>query len=336
MPAIACFSPVPAPVLEQWLVSQSGLTNLRVIEAAASGGADWDEALATAEVALGDYTFRQAVDDSLLTRMPALRFLQQPSVGYQHIDLEACRRHGVQVANTPGVNSGAVAEHTVMVALALLRRLALANQWTHEGRWSQRELIWEHGMFELAGKTFGIVGLGSVGREVARRLAAFDVSMLYFDAVRATPEVEGALKIAYKPLDHLLRLADIVSLHVPLSEQTRGLIGQRELALLKPNAILINVARGECVDEQALAASLREKRIAAAAVDVFSEEPPARTCPLLGLENALLTPHVAGATHEVRLRVVQDAVDNLARFLKRQPPRNLVSASSGIDGKRVQ
>lgn len=321
MATIVSFSPVPAPILSQWLVSQSGQSGLKVVAADETAGPAWDEALAAASVALGDYTFRHAVDEPLLARMPALKFVQQPSVGYQHIDLQACLRRGVQVANTPGVNSAAVAEHTLMAALALLRRLVPANELTHAGRWAQHELMWERGVFELAGKTFGIVGLGSVGREVAQRLAPFGVQLLYYDPRRAPTEVESRLGVTYKPLDHLLRLADVVSLHVPLTDETRNLIGERQLALMKFNAILINVARGECVDEAALAARLRAKKLGGAACDVFSSEPIAADHPLLGVENALLTPHLAGATNEVRERVVHLAVANLVRVLKGDQPQ---------------
>jgi len=319
---IASFSPVPAPVLAQWLISQSGLTALNVLGVDEMAGASWDQALSTAEVALGDYTFRHPINQALLERMPRLRFVQQPSVGYQHIDLDACQRRGVVVANTPGVNSAAVAEHTIMCALVLLRRLIVGNELTHAGRWSQHELMWEKGIFELSGKTFGIVGLGSVGREVAKRLIPFGVSLCYYDLHRAPPEVEQELTISYKPLDHLLRLADVVSLHVPLTDQTHHLIGARELSLMKYNALLLNLARGECVDEHALADRLKKKAIGGVACDVFSQEPIAADHPLLGVENALLTPHVAGATNEVRERVVHMAVANLARVIRGQPPEH--------------
>lgn len=321
MATVVCFSPVPSPVLGQWLVAQSGQAGLKVASIDECGGATWEETLASAEVALGDYTFQHRIDDALLARIPNLRFVQQPSVGYQHINLEACRQRGVLVANTPGVNSTAVAEHTLMVALAMLRRLVLANELTHSGRWAQHELMWEHGVCELAGKTFGIVGLGSVGREVARRLSPFNVQALYFDPIRAAADVEHQLGVTYKPLDHLLKLSDVVSLHVPLTEQTRRLIGERQLELMKFNAILINVARGECVDEQALATRLRANKLGGAAVDVFSEEPISPQHPLLGLKNALLTPHLAGATNEVRERVVHMAVENMVRVLKGEWPQ---------------
>ena len=325
MATVVSFSPVPAPILSQWLVSQSGQAGLKVVAADEAQGTAWEEALQSATAALGDYTFRHVIDDALLARMPLLKFVQQPSVGYQHIDLEACRRRGVLVANTPGVNSAAVAEYTVMAALALLRRLELANAATHTGQWAQHELMWEHGMFELAGKTCGIVGLGSVGREVAKRFAPFGVQLVYFDVVRAPVEVEQQLGISYKPLEHLLRLADVVSLHVPLTEQTRNLIGPKQLGLMKFNAVLINVARGECVDEAALAERLKAKKLGGAACDVFSQEPIAADHPLLSVGSALLTPHIAGAVNEVRERVVHMAVANMVRTLKGEPPQYVLN-----------
>jgi phosphoglycerate dehydrogenase-like enzyme len=325
MATVVSFSPVPGALLHQWLAANLGAMPIRVVATDEVSGKDLDQAFAEAEAALGDYTFRQPVDTQLLERMPKLRFLQQPSAGYEHIDLNACRARGVQVANTPGVNAAAVAEHTVMVALALLKRLIAANVSTHAGKWSQHELMWERGVFELAGKTWGIVGCGAVGREVAKRLAAFGVNLLYYDAQRLAPEQESEARVTYKPLDHLLRLADIVSLHVPLTEQTRSFIGARELNLLKPNAILINVARGECVDEKALAERLRTKKLGGAGIDVFSREPIPPNHPLLECDNALLTPHIAGATNEVRERVVRMAVANIVQFLQGRAPQYVLN-----------
>jgi phosphoglycerate dehydrogenase-like enzyme len=231
------------------------------------------------------------------------------------------------IANTPGVNSAAVAEHTILLALALLRRLVIANEATRAGRWSQHQLMWEHGVFELAGKVYGIVGCGAIGREVAKRLRPFDVQLIYFDPQRLTPDREAELGLTFKPLDHLLRLADVVSLHIPLTDGTRNLIGTRELGLMKFNGILINVARGECVDETALAERLRAKKLGGAGLDVFSREPIPSDHPMLGLDNVILTPHIAGATNEVRERVVRMAVDNLAQVLQGRPAQFVLNAT---------
>jgi glyoxylate reductase len=326
MTTVLSFSPVPSALLYQWLVAQLGAMSLRVVANDELTVTDRTPVYAEAEVALGDYTFRAPMDNALLAHLPRLKFLQQPSAGYQHIDLAACRAHGVLVANTPGVNAAAVAEHTIMIALASLKRLISANAATHAKKWTQHELMWERGVFELMGKTWGIVGLGAVGRELGKRLAPFGVNLMYFDTQRQTTEQESVAQLTYKPLDHLLRLADIVSLHVPLTEQTRGFIGGRELSLMKFNAILINVARGECVDEHALAERLRTKKLGGAGIDVFSHEPIPADHPLLGLENALLTPHTAGATNEARERVVRISVANIAQFLQGRPPRHVLNA----------
>jgi len=283
------------------------------------------KALEEVEVILGDYTFRTSITEAFLAQAPRLRFIQQPSVGYQHIDLDACRRWGVAVANTPGVNDVAVAEHTLMLALALLKKAFYAHRLTSQGSWAQSELIWERGIFELQGKNYGIIGMGRIGREVARRLAAFGTQTFYYDPRSLSTAEESRLKVQYKPLDDLLRISDIVSLHVPLTEETRGMIGERELSLMKFSAIFINVARGECVDEAALARRLREKKLAGAGIDVFSQEPIPRDHPLLGLENVILTPHIAGATIEVRQRVVQMAVANIVRVLQGEKPIHVVN-----------
>jgi glyoxylate reductase len=323
---VVTFSPTPAPLLQQWLVAQLGHASLRVVALDDLPEAERNGALAEADVALGDYTFRHRVDEALLARMPKLKFVQQPSVGYEHIDLEACRRRGVLVANTPGVNAAAVAEHTIMVALALLKRLVIANTATHAGNWSQRELMWDHGVFELAGKTYGVIGCGAIGKEVVKRLRPFGVQLIYFDMQQLTSEQESELGVRFKPLDHILRLADVVSLHVPLAEATRNLIGDRELGLMKFSAILINVARGGCVDERALADRLRLKKLGGAALDVYSQEPIPADHPLLGLENVILTPHIAGATNEVRERVVRIAVANLVQVLQSRAPQHVLNA----------
>jgi phosphoglycerate dehydrogenase-like enzyme len=325
MTKVVVLSPVPAPLVFQWLVSQVGRADISVVSVEGASEEEVKKALEDAEIILGDYTFRMSITETFLAEAPRLRFIQQPSVGYQHIDLEACRKRGVAVANTPGVNDAAVAEHTIMLALALLKKAFYAHRLTSQGSWVQSELIWERGVFELQGKNYGIIGMGRIGREVAKRLAAFETQTFYSDKIRLSDAEASQLKVQYKPLDDLLRISDIMSLHVPLTEDTRGMIGERELSLMKFSAIFINVARGECVDEAALARRLREKKLAGAGVDVFSQEPIPRDHPLLGLENVILTPHIAGATAEVRQRVVQMAVANIVRVLRGEKPTNVVN-----------
>lgn len=326
MSALVVLSPLPAPLVAQWLSSRLGRSDFQVVGASEVAENELQRALGEAELVLGDYTFQHRVDEAFLTSAPKLKFIQQPSVGYQHIDLQACRSRGVAVANTPGVNDAAVAEHTLMLAMMLLRHALFAHARTSAGQWPQQELMWDLGVYELHQKTFGIIGMGRIGRELAKRLIPFGTRTLYFDPQRLPPEVEAELHVQHKPLDHLLRLADVVSVHVPLTEATRGMIGEKELGLMKFSAVLINVARGECIDEAALARRLKEKKLAGAGLDVFSTEPIRADNPLLGVENVALTPHIAGATAEVRQRVVEIAVGNLARVLQGEPPQHVLNA----------
>ncbi|MBX7075209.1 MAG: 2-hydroxyacid dehydrogenase [Pirellulales bacterium] len=324
MKSVVVMAPVPVQIVGQWLASQTGRGDVQVQGGQGTTDADLERALPEAEIIVGDYTFVHRIDEQLLSASPHLRFIQQPSVGYEHIDVAACARRGVQVANTPGVNDGSVAEHALMMALMLLRHAVPAHQHTSRGEWIQSQLLWDQGLFELQDRVWGIIGMGRIGREVAKRAAAFGARIVYFDPQRLSPEVEAQLGAQYKPLEHLLRLADVVSLHTPLTEETRNLLNADRLALCKATALVINVSRGECLDEAALASRLRERKLGGAGLDVYSSEPIAADNPLLGLDNVVLTPHVAGATREVRGRVIDMAIGNVARVLRGEEARYLI------------
>ncbi|MCE4618800.1 MAG: 2-hydroxyacid dehydrogenase [Desulfurococcales archaeon] len=283
-------------------------------------------ALERADVVIGDYTFRFRVTREVCGWMRKARLIAQPSTGYDHIDVVACRERGIPVANAGGANAVSVAEYTIMAALALLRRLIKAHGDLASGRWSQWELM-DLGTYDLYGKTWGVIGLGRIGREVVKRLKGFDVRILYYDKYRLPEGKEAELGVEYAPLGKLLKLSDVVSIHVPLTEETRGMIGERELRLMKPTAVLINPSRGEIVDEEALARALREGWILGAAVDVYSREPPGHDHPLMGLENVniITTPHIAGATSDARARIIQVTVENIIRVLRGEEPVNVVN-----------
>jgi phosphoglycerate dehydrogenase-like enzyme len=186
----------------------------------------------------------------------------------------------------------------------------------------------EGGVFELAGKTLGLVGLGRIGREVTKRARAFDMRVIYNDVFRPTPEVEKEIGVEFRELEALLGEADIVSLHAPLTPETRNLINDRTLALMKPNAVLVNTARGPLVDAAALAAALRAGTIRAAAIDVFDPEPPSPENPLLGLDNVVLSPHMAGVTGESILRILAAALENCLRVGRGEAPLDVVTEGS--------
>lgn len=262
------------------------------------------------------------IDGEVLASAPRLRLVQHQGVGYDNVDVAACKERGVAVALTPEGTTIGVAEHTFLLILALYKRLRTAEGALRAGGWPVWELRAQS--FEMAGKTLGIVGFGRIGREVARRAVAFDATVLYYDPFPAPPEVEGALSTAYRPLDDLLRVADIVTLHLPLTTATRGVIDGRALGLMKPTAILINTARGPLVDEPALVEALKSGGISGAGLDVFEREPPGAEHPLLPLENVVLTPHIAAGTSDAFRTKMQAVAANVRRVVQGQAPANLV------------
>ncbi len=281
-------------------------------------------AIADADVLLGDSTSATKITREIIFAARRLKFIQQPSVGYDAIDVAACGEKGIPVANTPGANDIGVAEHTVMLALACLKKLPLFNAKTHQGEWlfSQAQGI---GVFEIHGQIYGLIGAGRTAREVAKRLVPFGARVLYYDIVRLSATDEAAYRVAYAPWEEILRTANVVSLHLPLNAETKGFMNRERLALMKPDAILINVGRGELVDEEALAAALKDHRLGYAATDVYSQEPPPPDHPLFGLENVILTPHLAGATNESRARILSMAMENVARVIRGEAPHWLIA-----------
>jgi glyoxylate reductase len=248
----------------------------------------------------------ERVDDRTLDLVPDLRVVANYGVGYDSIDTAACARRGVAVTNTPGVLDAAVADLTLALILAVRRRVVEADSYVRQRRWTedwaQPYLVGD----DLDGATLGIVGFGRIGQEVARRARPFGLRLLYSQRNRL--ELPGE-KVEYRQLDDLFREADIVTLHVPLTPETRGLVDARRLSLLRDGAALVNTARGAVVDEAALVAELASGRIRAA-LDVFTDEPGAPAA-LLELPNVVLTPHVGSATTATREAMTRLVVDNL-------------------------
>jgi phosphoglycerate dehydrogenase-like enzyme len=277
--------------------------------------------------ALSDATYLMGflgrLPDGALAGAPRLRLVQLMSVGYDDFDLDAARAAGVPVAVNGGANAIAVAEHAVMLMLATLKRVTELDAAVHAGEWRSGP-SGELRLYELWHSTVGIVGMGRIGRQVAQRLRGWEAELLYFDPVRLPPDEEQALGVAYRPLDELLRAADVVTVHVPLSAGTRHLIGASALGLMKPTAVLINTARGGLVDEAALAAALSDRRILGAGLDVLSQEPPPPDHPLLRAPNAVLTPHVAGPTWQSWPRRFANCFANIARVERGERPEWVV------------
>jgi phosphoglycerate dehydrogenase-like enzyme len=266
----------------------------------------------------------EPVPEAVFEAADGLRLVQRLGVGYDAIDLAAAARRGVPVCNMPDFNAGTVAEHAIALILALTRRLFESTMLMKAGHWPLGAVV-AGGIYDLQGKTVGIVGMGKIGQEVARRLQPFDVRLLYNDTRRLTPEEESSIGAEHVTLDRLLAESDIVTLHAPLTPENCGLLGRAELELMKPEALLINTARGALVDEGTLATFLREGRIAGAAVDVFEHEPPDARHPLRGCRNVVLTPHTAGQTREAMDRMVEMMLENVHRVARGEEPMHRVA-----------
>src|SRR5262245_29236292 len=243
---------------------------------------------------------------------PKLKLIQLISAGYDRLDVPAARQARVPVANNGGANSVAVAEHTMMLILAVYKRLAWMHTNVVAGKWRVGDLG-EQKVYELAGKTLGIVGLGTIGKKVARRAPAFDMKVQYYDIVRLSEDQEDGLGVRFALLPELLRTSDVVSLHVPLNAVTRNMMSTREFAMMKDTAILINTCRGPVVDEKALHQALTTNQIAGAGLDVMTEEPPVADHPLFKLDNITITPHIAGPTWENWGKAFRNGFDNIQR-----------------------
>jgi D-3-phosphoglycerate dehydrogenase / 2-oxoglutarate reductase len=266
---------------------------------------------------------------SLMDAAPGLRLIQKWGIGVDKIDLAAAQARGIPVTITAGANAIPVAEFTLLLMLAVLRRLPYREAQLRGGEWNRARGDTRVEARQLRGKLVALVGLGAIGRQVARRLRAFETEVRYFDIRRPTAAEEQALGVRFQELDALLPEAHIVSLHVPYTEATRRMLSRERIARLRPGAIVINTARGEVVDEVALAEALAAGHLGGAGLDVFGGEPPAADHPLLGLRvpGLVLAPHVAGSVFDNVANVARHAFRNIQRVLDGQslPAADLVA-----------
>jgi phosphoglycerate dehydrogenase-like enzyme len=273
------------------------------------GTPEFYEAAPTVEFYLG---LARQMGGEFFRSATKLRLVQLLSAGYDHVDIEAARKAKVPVSNNGGANAIAVAEHTIMLMLAVYKRIVRFHNDVVAGKWRAGNPN-DSRVYELAGKTLGIVGLGNIGKKVARRAAAFDMKVQYYDIVRLNEDQEDALGVRFALFEELLRTSDVLSLHVPLTDGTRRMLGAREFAMMKPGAILVNTCRGPVVDEDALHHALTGKQVAGAGLDVFVEEPPKPNHPLFALPNVTLSPHSAGPTWENWTARFRNGFDNIQR-----------------------
>ena len=263
------------------------------------------------------------IDEEALDMAPQLRMIANFGVGYNNIDVKAATSRGIMVSNTPGVLTDATAELAFALILAASRRVVEGDRMVREGRFQ----FWAPMLFlgrEVTGKTLGIVGLGEIGKAVARIAGSFHMRILYYQRHQLDPAEESELAVEYTDLETLLMTSDIVSLHVPLTEETRHLIGEKELSHMKTKSFLINTSRGPVIDEAALVSALKEGKIGGAGLDVYEHE-PSLTPGLTELDNVVLLPHVGSGTHEARFRMGSLAVENLIAGMEGRMPPNLVN-----------
>jgi D-3-phosphoglycerate dehydrogenase/(S)-sulfolactate dehydrogenase len=264
------------------------------------------------------------VTAELLAQAGRLRVIGRAGTGVDNIDLPAATRRGVVVMNAPGGNSVSVAEHTLALLLALARRVADASQSTRGGRWEKKK--YSAGR-ELLGKTLGVVGTGNIGALVVQRAKAFGMKVVAYDPF-LSEEAAAKLGVELLPLAEIFRRSDAITLHVPLTEQTKNMVGAAQIAQMKPGGLLINCARGGLVDEKALAEALRAKRLGGAALDVFESEPPAADHPLFSCENFIATPHLGGSTEDAQQNVAVIVCEAMVEYLTTGTVRNAVNVPS--------
>jgi len=266
----------------------------------------------------------EKIDGELMDAGEKLKVVSNYAVGFNNIDTEAATERGIYVTNTPGILTDTTADAAFALLMAVARRIPEADRhirakgWIHA--WGPKMYIGSDGH----GKTLGILGMGRIGSAMAKRAKGFDMDVVYHDIYRRE-DLEEELGISYMPRDEVMRSADFLSLHVPLTPETRHMMGAEELASMKETAFLINTSRGPVIDEKALAEALRDGVIAGAGLDVFETEPVSHDSPLLGLDNIVLTPHLASGSIETRTKMATTAATNIVSVLQGRVPPDLVN-----------
>jgi glycerate dehydrogenase len=264
-------------------------------------------------------TNKTPLDGPVLAALPALRFISVLATGHNVVDVACARRQGITVSNVPEYGTDSVAQHVIAVLLALVHRPERYDRLVRQGQWHRRGdfCFWDAPLMELAGKRMGIVGFGRIGRRVGELAHALGMEVLACDVCPASlPDYRF---FAWRSIEAIFAEADVISLHCPLDEHSQGMVNRARIGTMKRSALLINTARGGLVHERDLADALNEGRIAGAAVDVLSREPPAGDNPLVGAKNCLVTPHLAWATQEARRRLMAITAANIAAFLRGEP-----------------
>jgi glyoxylate reductase len=260
------------------------------------------------------------INKNIMDAAPKLKAISTMSAGFEHIDVNEATNKGIYIGYTPGILTDATADLAFALLLGVSRRIVEADRFVRalnwKTAWSPELLLGQ----SLCGRTIGIIGLGKIGRGMAKRARGFDMKVVYTNKTRLSSQEEKELGVEYRRLDDLLEESDYVSLHIPLTKETYHIIDEKRLGLMKPDAILINTSRGSTIDEKALIRVLMEKRIAGAGLDVFEKEPVDADNPLLNMDNVILLPHIGSANKQTRVKMSEIAAGNLLAVLKGQPP----------------
>ena len=310
-PHIAFLTPMAAPTID--VVRTLTPPGFTIAFAQTNDSAEQLEIVRNADVIMAAGTF---VTAEMIAQAPRLKLIQKWGIGVDKIDLEAARRSGVTVAITAGATSIPVSEHTLMLILATSRRLPLAHRSLQEGKWIASEL--RTVCAKLDGKTVGLFGFGNIAKFVAKRLSGFDVNIIYHNRTRLDPAIEQQFNVCYVDFDTLLAQSDILSLHAPLTEQTRHLFNAQTFNKMKRGAMLINTARGELIDEAALVDALRSGQLSSAGLDTFEGEPPRADHPLFQMDQVVATPHSAGSVYDNVPYIVGHMFRNIKLFFNQQ------------------
>ncbi len=271
------------------------------------------------------------VSAEVIKKTKSLRMIHVEGVGFNKVDYETAKQEGIPVCNNRASNNSAVAEHTVGLIIAALRKIPLGNIELYNRDYSEVQSEFrQKGIHELSAMHVGVIGMGEIGKETARMLGVFGCKISYYDAYRPTTEREKELNIEFMELDNIIKTCDVISLHVPVLPSTEGMIGKKQLGMMKKSALLVNTSRGELIDQDALVAALENGEIYCAAVDTVTPEPPAKDHPLLNMskeasDRFIISPHIAGTTVEAFTRMLQWAIADFQKVLDGEMPNNIVN-----------
>lgn len=257
-----------------------------------------------------------SLNETVINSLPHLKLIQRWGAGYDKVDVKAAGRRNIPVAVTPGMNAPAVSEMAVLLMLAVYRNLIRLHQNVLAGKWQEEGMASRS--YTIDGKIVGLVGLGNIGKKVARKVRAFGANVQYHDVFRLSPEAEETLGLQYVELEQLFKTADIISLHVPLTDATKYLISKDTIELMKPSAIIVNTARGAIINQNDLVAALENGRISGAGLDCLEQEPADKNNPLFKLRNVVVTPHMGGSTIDISINMAKHCIENIVKVSKHE------------------